>query len=856
MQSKKIRLLVLFFVLTGLAGYAYLNRAQIFGAYATIGKKPINIPEPAFSPPYQRESWWIIQAIMKDIYGLIAYRAGYERIDYSALSIKVVTHGESPETVFKVTAILPELDEAVELTIDLDGNNLHIWSPENYWGWTRTLIDLLLSDRQAAETDPEIYFPFYRNLLTPTSEVIAQENRSLSRILAKDILNANANDAAALLLGVLSLREAAGTFSDIRTNLNRMTAHLAISNAIRPMKRNDVIRAMAQIIQAVLINHQTAAIEKLTAFEALHRQSAYQAIHRAWCDALRTRVTADWRVLKAKPTLSLLEKIELFRAINQSISTEQAVAWVRSSEDHRIPFNDAARVVAESDYGVSIGHLFLKNSVAAEFQEIAFLVEDPAALVDKEGLVEFLNNELKTAVSGHRNGGLAVKVIPKGLWGGFCQRHLLHRMTSEYNFYRNVYGDRERADSFKGGVIQKFSSLSGFPIFSRILTPSASHTPTEQERLLAVLKNKPELLTRGCWSRMYNQDIAFQKRKIIGEIDAWFFPKIPPGTLYGLDLKVLERYFQNNSPKSREVVKDIVTRVPYDLDCISFYIYKVMAYRLQTDDLNALYGPLLEFNATVMRHMAAWYKSEEQPDKSIAIYERLCTLEPDNYFILGAYLVDLGRKVEAAQAYQKGWDLSGDSVSAANNSEWLVNHYYENGEKQKAMEIAGRAAKVYSYTGLWVMADLLEKMDNLEAAEEYYSKIRQRYEDPGVLVGFFRRHRDESNYKNKYDHLMAQLFPDAMVTVVLEDFTVPPKSGVKFRNTNRTMREFGLKTGDVIVAMDGIKIDNCDQYRAIVNDADNPEFSVIVWRNNSYERLKANLTRRYFNWQMENHSGA
>ena len=255
--------------------------------------------------------------------------------------------------------------------------------------------------------------------------------------------------------------------------------------------------------------------------------------------------------------------------------------------------------------------------------------------------------------------------------------------------------------------------------------------------------------------------------------------------------------------------------------------------------------------------MLGWYSGQlNQTEKCIEIYRRLCGIEPENYFALGKYLANLGREDEAADAYQQGWDRSADRVRASIHSKWLVDYYYRKKEKEKALTIAKRASESYSYLGLFTMADLLEKMEDLEGAEKYYVRIRERYDDPGVLVAFYRRHGKQAGYNHRREGLMKELFPNAMNKVSIEDFKGQPSSGVRFRNRNQTMRQHGLKAGDVIVAMDGYRVENYGQYRAIIKMKDDPDFSVIVWRTSRYFEVKANLPDRLFNWQVETYSGA
>src|SRR5262249_697713 len=136
-----------------------------------------------------------------------------------------------------------------------------------------------------------------------------------------------------------------------------------------------------------------------------------------------------------------------------------------------------------------------------------------------------------------------------------------------------------------------------------------------------------------------------------------------------------------------------------------------------------------------------WYAYFVEGD--VQEYMRTCReiakYDPDEYVRLGEYCVDHKMETEAVEAFQAGIDKGANAIMVANSSTWLVNYYYDHGQKDHAVAIAKNAAEVYSARGLSTMAELQERMDNLDEAESYFEKIEERYDDSSLLMAFYQR---------------------------------------------------------------------------------------------------------------------
>lgn len=139
-----------------------------------------------------------------------------------------------------------------------------------------------------------------------------------------------------------------------------------------------------------------------------------------------------------------------------------------------------------------------------------------------------------------------------------------------------------------------------------------------------------------------------------------------------------------------------------------------------------------------------------------------------------------------------------------------------NGSKDDALRIAKFAAEVYSYRGLEAAAQLMEQLGDFAKAAEYYSAINERYEDDGPLNAYFMRNKDRDKaIAAQFDATVKKAFPKGLNKALVSEFTGPPVAGVSFTSESPQTKQFGIKVGDVIVALDGYRVDTFPQYKFV-----------------------------------------
>jgi tetratricopeptide (TPR) repeat protein len=211
-------------------------------------------------------------------------------------------------------------------------------------------------------------------------------------------------------------------------------------------------------------------------------------------------------------------------------------------------------------------------------------------------------------------------------------------------------------------------------------------------------------------------------------------------------------------------------------------------------------------------------------------------LDPDSWIELGEYRVSHDRDDEAAVAFRHAVADALDRVRLSNEVEFLVDYMVDHGEKEEALAVAREAAETYSGAGLGTMARLQERLGAYDAAERYFKQEAERY--PGnntELEGYYVRYElrvGDGRYTEAARAARASLFPAG-----LERNLPPPAArprGVRVVRCSERFQRMGLRKGDVIVSIDGYRVQNLPQYRCLRRAADGATAAVTVWRDGKY----------------------
>lgn len=837
---KILRTSALALVLVGVILSALWYYKEKLIGFDSAGK---SYPSVQGSSKFANETEWMVFEIVNDLTGMICYHHTSMEENDGVFSVSVRTQKLSAPYAFEVEVKLPGMSKSIRKTLEIDPQKTFIWSPGLYAGLAREIMEALGIRRMDRETIPDEQL-ILLSLSHPTLQTLQSENIRISKALSEYMLDSFEHESAALLIGVLSLQEASGIYIDLRQNLNRMTAHLCLSQAIAPSPVSTTVRGLADIIVNILIQDQVAAMDGLaTIKDKALGTSTESDMLRSWYDALYARTTRDWRALKSKSDLNLMEKIALFRALCRSVTSTHAVTWLQTMKDYGIPRRIIANEIGHNgDSSVANGHRFFKNGIADELRALGAFC-DPE-LLQKKRIVNFLNLRDTGCIEKSRKGPSTVSVISRGLWAQFFQRHLIHRIACEYGFYRNSWGRNELAEAYLEHIDDIFRGLDLYPVFRRVIAATVKDYQGAMKSAIPLFRKHPEYYTAVQWHWL---NYRYQGAPIDPGTPSrgiWFAAGLPPGTFY--QLRYRSNALQKVKRQAETLYASAFQKAPFSHKIIDEYIEHCLPKQdHSSDQIRQLYGPMVEYNLGAMDRLATAYKDQDT-DAYVELMWKICDLSESYCYGLGRYLAKNNEPEAAAEAYQQAIDRSTDKVRMSNGCDWLVNYYYDTGKKERALSIAKRAAEVYSQKGLETMAKLQEKMNSLDAAEDYFRKIRERYDTKGILCAFYQRHPNHDKFQAKYNDLVGELFPGGMQTAALSEFSGFPSNGVIFLNSNRIMAQYGLGTHDIIVAIDGYKVENRDQYEFIRSLNDSPRMDLVVWHRNHYVAVQPELENRLF----------
>jgi hypothetical protein len=195
-----------------------------------------------------------------------------------------------------------------------------------------------------------------------------------------------------------------------------------------------------------------------------------------------------------------------------------------------------------------------------------------------------------------------------------------------------------------------------------------------------------------------------------------------------------------------------------------------------------------------------------------------------------------------------------DAVALAADSGWLVDYYFRNNRNEEANQLAEQAAASGSANGLRIRGTMFERLGRLNDAERDFTVIAGSYQNPAPLLGFYFR-RVEINhdlaYAQKWEKWRGETFARGLQPEAAT-MNGTPKTGVFVYKDSERSRRAGLRAGDIIVALEGWRVDNREQYYAINSFKDDSRMSLTLWRG-TLVKIEADMPGRLFGTEHETH---
>jgi hypothetical protein len=679
------------------------------------------------------------------------------------------------------------------------------WEPDAFVEMARDAF----GDAAKASIDDDIV-EVYPALIAMDVRTLTESSKTVSQLLAANMRNAHAHESAALVLGAFALREAADWFTDPRWSLNRMTAHLAVARALRQGDQRSPDGALANVILLALANHQARA---LTELGELGTAPPAEPLN-AWIRALQMRITQDWRAFPQPQTTSRLEKLEYFRARRATVQRERAMPVLEKLAESVAA--DFARIAQDSVVGVEDGHELITPALDLELEE----AERAYFRVHGRSMPGLLHDALNHRAPRLINGG--PDILPWGAWAEFYQRHIAMNMSMVDSFVRHRLANPDNADERKRGLEAHLRDLTMFPVGTLRWTKGSEGTEADLKyirEIISLTAKAPELVPARAWQFAEMGSRYEPVATLMPKAADWFnrpTPRVP---------------FEAGVRGASEDVESLLSTAPHDM-----LLLKAMA----EGDPNAAAVKhargLLEYHHDYdLRAIDTSIKHVNTGSQDLLNLQRkACSISPRDCMAMASTLLYwMDDEAAAAREYEQAFaDPDLDAIARANESNWLVSYYYRTKQVDKAVALAEQVVRTGAGAGYVTHGRLSERRGLFDQAEEDFMAHVTAYDNKSGLLGFYYRRVEVEKsdaYRAKYQQWLAKVFPDGLQSAPTS-MPGSPQKGVFVYKDSPYSRKYGVRAGDIIVGLEGYRVDNQEQYFAINAFKDDPVMKITLWR--------------------------
>jgi len=655
----------------------------------------------------------------------------------------------------------------------------------------------------------------YPALLQAGTAQLFVASDEVSTALKQNPRNPRAHEAAALILGAFGLQEAAGTLTDHRWVMNRMTAHLAAAAALGRGSPMSVDGQLASATLDALAGRQAAALETIARLGDPQGDSP----RAVWQRVLLMRIKQDWRVLNKPAIATRLEKLEYLRARRNVVNDRRAGLELEQLNEPEAA--DFARIVQSFGRDVEDGNQFVADGVVRELAALAQLYQREFARPLPEPLPEAVNTR-----AGRLMASGSPIVLPWGAWAEFSQRHLAMAIADTDQHYRGLLALPDRADELNRAIDSVLRGLRMFSIAT--INRGAGSQGNQRDRTylrdaLAVLSTAPELIPMSHWKSMETAAAQTFMPERVPNRKAWFSGPSADAP-YDASRRLADAVIPFGA------LRGLIDASPYN----AWLLWRAVESRSTPADLRARADALIQERAAY----DLWALDRQVAASSARLdWEKLlrrgCELSPNRCLTLAARLAPTDEHAAAVQ-YQRAFDDPAlDRVAAANSSEWLVFYYERNNEPHRARALAESAAKAGSQRGIRTLARLLERRGEVEPAGKLFEAIAERYPSrTDTLAGFLYRRavvHGDARFQKRWEEVRQQVFPNGLSPqITVAD---APATGVYVHQDRPSSERVRLQIGDIIVGVDGWRVDNIEQFDTVLAFSDQLNtHRVTAWR--------------------------
>jgi hypothetical protein len=430
---------------------------------------------------------------------------------------------------------------------------------------------------------------------------------------------------------------------------------------------------------------------------------------------------------------------------------------------------------------------------------------------------EPLPRALPAAIVNARAGRLLTdgkpQVIPWGAWAEFAQRHIGQSIVMVDNHFRRMLGSPDRADRFKQRFDAELGHLTLYPVASTGRTKGQRGTEADLSQIdkaIDVGVSAPELVSYDFWTFIENGSSYEPVKRAMPKRKTWF---VPPSAAVPFDIRLrAEGMLGYLKP---EAVDALMDESPFSIGLLSRVTQRFKTNPQLMEKVRTLVEPRIEFDTWAIESAI---EVARDADDRIALRRRACVMSVSQCLALAS---ELRAKDEAAAAaeYEKAFaDPAIDAVAMTWSSGWLVQYYERNNQPAKALDLAERSAAVGSSPGMLTLARLHERRSQFDEADELYSVNADRYQHKAPLAAFLYRQAvaaKKPDYLDRWKAIEREVFRGGLQPMATE-MKARPANGAFVEEDSFWSRQVRLQAGDIIVGIDGWKIESVEQFDAVL----------------------------------------
>ena len=828
---------------------------------------------------WRSEDEWIITDITEELARQIFY-AARKKLPEKPVRVKL-NYASTKADALALTLAFEGLADAGQAALPPLPRAEHVWSPRKYLPTARVLareLGLRSSVEAPSSTGPAML----KALLDARAAVIQGENRKLSERLQENFTSPSGHEQAALLHAMLALRESSDLFFDARRAMSRATVHLCLAKLLAGKAGASAVGVLAEAALEIAAGRTADAVRRLDAIAATADPAA-----KDWSLALRLRATGNWQLATAPEGQPLLVRLAYLRALAASMGKDadpSASKFARQVPKAEKELPDWAWMMLSGRVTVGLGHMFAGDGPKADLAELSRLHQ----LVHGKALESTTMAQALSAGPGpcvrREADKVQVRVIDWGAWSSFYQRHVCHRLQTKQLFLERMLGAHAAAADLRATIDRVFANLPLYPALMSTLAPHRDNAATFLAKLGEQARTRPELLgytaltdvleDMGKLRQQSEEVIALRKRRSRGSghkdpvappgdpvwglgkgypvTSLWYGAGLPAGTTYQYN----HRQMMMMAPP-RPDYQALSKLNPWNLKLLQQVAGKEKG--LSYSEIQARLQAVLAYNSHAQRFAAAFLKSD--PKLYAQQLRKMCEKDPDRYMELSQYLQRHKLYDDAGDAFLEAVAKAPGRVKLSNSGAWAISHFYNRGrpgDLAKAIKVAEAVRDVGSATGLRHHANFMGDLGRLKDAADSRARSLLRYGAWGALSSYqevynlhqrrdlmnglaamVRRLGDEPKIAQGWSANSQQ----AVRTYLPLGLKMPKEgddgqSGVILLGESAAARAAGLRRGDIITVVDGLKVGDLYDYARAANLKGGKPFAATVWRQQKALQLK------------------